>query len=110
MSTQMSFDLSMARNELCAAVQLLLGPGTQRERLSLAFTRHLLWLRPYDFPPEWQNHFTYLINLLHINQLHGPVKRKNCLFDRLDQATYLDLALGIFELYDAVSRNNTPHA
>jgi hypothetical protein len=95
--------MSIAWKELHAAVQILLGPGTQRERLASAFTTHLMWLRPHDLPVEWRDRFIYLINVLYINQLHEPWRRKDHVLDFPNREAYVAMAYTVFELYDAVN-------
>jgi hypothetical protein len=95
--------MSIAWKELHAAVQILLGPGTQQQRLASAFTMHLMWLRPHDLPVERRDSFICLINLLYINQLHEPWRRKENVFNFPNREAYMAMAYTVFELYDAVN-------
>jgi hypothetical protein len=99
--------MSIAWKELHAAVHILLGPGTQQERLAMAFTAHLIWLRPTDLPVEWRNSFIYLINVLYINQLHEPWRKKGHVCEFPNQEAYVAMAYTVFELYDAVKSKSS---
>jgi hypothetical protein len=51
-----------AQNQLQFAIDMVSGPGDLREKLCEAFKRHLLLLRPDDFPQGLRQDFAALIN------------------------------------------------
>ncbi|MDB5761995.1 MAG: hypothetical protein JWQ21_990 [Herminiimonas sp.] len=96
--------MSTTWNELHAAVQLLIGPGPQRERLAAAFTNHLQWLRPKDFPSEVRDRFVQLINVLYVNRIHESAGKDVGPIAASDGADMNAMSQTILELYDAVTR------
>jgi hypothetical protein len=95
--------MSQAWIRLRAAVHILGQEGSARERLSTAFSRYLLGLKPKELPPEVRTDFVRLVQWVTEHRKSGRSALSGT-FEQAKDTEVTSMIRLIIDMYDAVTR------
>jgi len=91
-----------------SAIHLLVGTGTQRERLASAYTYNLSQLKPEDLPEEIQEDFRQLKAEITRVDPHGNKGSVKATLHEMDESDIRRMIEKIISMHDTVTRHQEP--